>query len=218
MVLSTYILQVRRLLHDLNAQYWTDAELTDYVNDARNRVCKDTRCLRQQFVNLVTLAQGVEQYSIPSITALLPTPAFANYTIIDVMGINILWGTTRVKLAQLGWDRFDAQFRYWSTMQAKPVCYSRMGALNIYVGPAPDQSYQSDWDIAMQPPPLTSDTTPEPIPDPFTTPVKYYAAHLAKFREQSIGESTLFSKMYIAQVKTEATAFMGRYIPNFYAQ
>jgi hypothetical protein len=87
--LSTYITQVRRLLHDLNGQYWSDSELTDYINDARNRVCKDTRCLRQQIVNFVTLTQGTEQYQLAS----LPMPSYlTGYTIIDVMGINILWG------------------------------------------------------------------------------------------------------------------------------
>jgi hypothetical protein len=218
-VLSTYILQVRRLLHDLNVQYWTDSELTDYINEGRNRVCKDTRCLRVQIPSLVTLTQGTEQYSLSTIQASSAfTTNWNGYSIIDVMGINILWGTTRIKLAQLGWDRFDAQFRYWSSMQSRPVCYTRMGSLNIYIGPQPDQSYVSDWDVALQPPVLSSDTTPEPIPDPFTTPVKYYAAKLAKFRAQAIGESDMFSKMYVAQVKTEAVAFMGRYIPNFYAQ
>ena len=181
LTLQGYITQVRRLLHDLNGQYWSDTELTDYINDARNRVCKDTRCLRQQIVNFVTLTQGTEQYQLASLP--LPT-ALTGYTIIDVMGINILWGSTRIKLAYLPWTRFDVQFRYWTNMQSRPVCYSRLGALSVYIGPQPDTSYQSDWDVALVPPALTSDSSPEPIPEPFTTPVKYYAAYLAKFREQ----------------------------------
>ena len=43
--LSTYITQVRRLLHDVNANFWTDPELTDYINEARNRLVRDTGCL-----------------------------------------------------------------------------------------------------------------------------------------------------------------------------
>jgi len=97
------------------------------------------------------------------------------------------------------------------------VCFSRMGSLSIYVGPLPDQSYQSDWDIALTPPALVNDSTAEPIPDPFTTPVKYYAAYLAKFKEQAMGEADIFKKMYVSQAKTEMASFMGRYIPNHYA-
>jgi hypothetical protein len=217
--LSTYITQVRRLLHDPNGQYWSDSELTDYINEARNRVCKDSRCLRQQIVNLVTLQQGFEQYTLASVQAL---PAFTNsysgYTIIDVMGINILWGSTRIKLAYLPWTRFDVQFRYWNNMQSRPICYSRLGSLSVYIGPTPDTTYQSDWDLALIPPPLTSDSTPEPIPEPFTTTIKYYAAHLAKFREQALGESDLFAKMYVSKLKQEASAFMMRIIPDPYAK
>lgn len=219
MALTTYITQVRRLLHDPNGQFWSDSELTDYINEARNRVCKDTRCLRQQIVNLVTLTQGTEQYTLSSIQSSSAfTTLYSGYTIIDVMGINILWGSTRVKLAYLPWTRFDVQFRYWNNMQSRPVCFSRLGALSVYVGPQPDSSYQSDWDLALIPPALTSDSTPEPIPEPFTTPIKYYAAYLAKFREQSIGESELFGKMYTAKMRQEVVSFMGRVIPDPYVK
>jgi hypothetical protein len=103
-------------------------------------------------------------------------------------------------------------------MQSRPVCYSRLGGLSVYVGPQPDTTYSSDWDLALIPPPLTSDSSPEPIPEPFTTPVKYYAAYLAKFREQAIAEAEMFKKMYLAQIKTEAVAFQMRIIPDPYAK
>ena len=44
--LSSYITECRRLLHDANANLWTDTELTDYINDARERVVRDTGALR----------------------------------------------------------------------------------------------------------------------------------------------------------------------------
>lgn len=44
--LQTYLTEVRRLLHDANAQFWSDSELTDYINDGRNRVVADTGCSR----------------------------------------------------------------------------------------------------------------------------------------------------------------------------
>jgi hypothetical protein len=44
--LSSYITEVQRLLHDANAVFWSTSELTDYINDARERVARDTGCLR----------------------------------------------------------------------------------------------------------------------------------------------------------------------------
>jgi hypothetical protein len=44
--LATYITQVRRLLHDAQAQFYTDSQLTDYINSARERIVRDTGCLR----------------------------------------------------------------------------------------------------------------------------------------------------------------------------
>lgn len=213
-MLTFYNTQVRRLLHDPNGQYWTDAELTDYINESRNRVCKDTRCLRQQILSQ-TLTSGVEQYAISALT--LPA-GLTGYQPIDVMGINFYFGNTRVKLAYLPWTRFDVQFRYWQNMQSRPVCFTRQGALTIYIGPTPDQNYVSDWDCSFIPPPLTNDSTPEPIPEPFTTPIKYHAAYLAKFREQAIGEAKLFEGQYMRQVFTEARAFQQRIIPDPYAK
>ena len=94
-----------------------------------------------------------------------------------------------------------------------------MGALSIYIGPTPDQTYVTDCDVTVIPPALVSggyDT--ELIPEPFTTPVKYYAAYLAKFREQAMGEAKMFHDMYKARLVTEAQAFMGRTIADPYSR
>ena len=44
--LSGYITEVRRLLHDANGNFYSDSQLTDYINSARERVVRDTGCLR----------------------------------------------------------------------------------------------------------------------------------------------------------------------------
>ena len=44
--LAGYITDTRRLLHDVNANFWTDAELTSYINDGRNTLVRDTGCNR----------------------------------------------------------------------------------------------------------------------------------------------------------------------------
>jgi hypothetical protein len=54
--LSSYITEVRRLLHDANGNFWSDTELTDNINDARERVVRDTGCLRTLQVSYTPLA------------------------------------------------------------------------------------------------------------------------------------------------------------------
>ena len=44
--LAQYITQVQRLLHDATGVFYTQAQLTDYINSARERVVRDTGALR----------------------------------------------------------------------------------------------------------------------------------------------------------------------------
>ena len=58
---SGYITEVRRLLHDAAGNFWTDTELADYINDARERVVRDTGCLRT--IQSYTILNAVETLS-----------------------------------------------------------------------------------------------------------------------------------------------------------
>jgi hypothetical protein len=51
--LSTYITQVRRLLHDANGNFYSDQQLTDYINSARERTVRDTGALREIVVTQI---------------------------------------------------------------------------------------------------------------------------------------------------------------------
>jgi hypothetical protein len=208
--LNTYITQCRRLLHDANGSFWPDTELTDYINEARNRVAQDTKCLRQLATGLV-LGTGVETFS-PN-TFVVP---FAG-RVIDVMGITIYISNTRVKLQYYAFTKFDAMLRYWQNYQQWPIAYSRVGANVVYVGPVPNQNYTSDWDVAVNPAPLVSDATVEEIPPPFLDPVKYWACYLAKFKEQSLGECQIYQGEYLKVAKMCSRSFQTRVIPNPYS-
>ena len=78
--LSGYITEVRRLLHDATGVFWTDAELTDYINDARNRIVRDTGCLRYLAPSSVTT--NVETLKVSS----LSLPAYED-SILDVLNV-----------------------------------------------------------------------------------------------------------------------------------
>lgn len=73
--LQTYINTCRRLLHDAQANFWSDSELTDYINDGRNRVSVDTGCTRslQSIVLNVQTCTGTGT-GTGTITGVSPAP------------------------------------------------------------------------------------------------------------------------------------------------
>jgi hypothetical protein len=75
------------------------------------------------------------------------------------------------------------------------------GQTNIYLGPIPDQTYSIELDTVVLPTALTSSVPNETIPDPYTTPVAFYACHKAKYKEQAYGESEIFKQEYANQVR-----------------
>ena len=64
--LSQYLTTTQRLLHDANNNYWSQAELIDYINDGRFRVVADTGCNRT--LQTTWLSQGMETYAYGSVT------------------------------------------------------------------------------------------------------------------------------------------------------
>jgi hypothetical protein len=209
--LQTYITDVQRLLHDTSANFWPTGELTDYINSARHKVSADSKCLRQ-------LATGI---SLPAAKEVYPVQTTVNTvltaTVIDVMGISVYTGNSRYKLNYMSFTQFDAQLRAWQLLQSRPVAFTRMGATQIYIGPIPDQTYVSDWDVAVLPFTMVNTTDMETIPYPFTSPVKWYAAYLAKFKEQQMGEAELFRNEYNRQGMQAQRSFMTRVIPDPYS-
>lgn len=207
--LTTYTKQVQRLLHDTSGNFWKQPELTDYINEARNRVAQDSKCLRQ-LVTSIALTANVDNY-VPQ-TLLGSVGA----SLIDVMGITLYWGTQRVKLDYYPFTKFDAMFRPYQNYYQRPVAFSRMGGSLVWLGPNPDQAYVTDWDVAVIPDPLVDDTTVDELPIPFQEPVQYYAAFKAKWKEQAQGEAAIFMQQYSAMLKMCYRGFMTRVITNPY--
>lgn len=211
--LNDYITQVRDLLHDPNGQFWSNTDLTRYINEARIRVAQDSKCIRQIVSQALTL--NVETYTPQTY---LVTPAGIGARVIDVQGLTVYWGQTRRKLFFFAFTDFDMRYRYWQSLTSLPEAYARVGATLIYVGPIPDQSYPADWDVSLNPTPLLTDATVDDIPIPYQEPVQYYAAYKAKFKEQSLGECKIFFAEYKRVIGDCARANMSRIIPNAYAR
>lgn len=299
--LNTYITEVRRLLHDANANFYSDSQLTDYINSARERTVRDTGALREVVVTQAPCMVGPSN-TIGSVTPAYPTawvantavtsgqflfsnifiyqvtasgttgdtappyPAnninnYSNYppttqflngtagltyvgncetisyaaltylmgasplspssgnTVLDILNINLYWGNTRVPLDYLSWTDFNARLRFWQNYIGRPLAFSIYGQQQIYLGPVPDQIYQIEVDCIVLPNPLvlTSPNTTDVINDPYTTCVKFYAAYLAKFYEQSYGESEIFKQEYQNNARSVVNTIYTRRIPSSYS-
>jgi hypothetical protein len=275
--LTSYITEVQRLLHDANSNFYSTTELTDYINAARERVVRDTGCLRTLQVTTtpsapigysgnvaawtantaVTIGQllfnNIFTYTVtqagttgstspiyPTGTAPYPpsTP-FVDGTAklqyagpveiipmaslpqgintIDVLNVSIFWGNSRYPLSYLPWTQFNAQLRYWQNYTGRPVAFSKFGQNQIYLGPVPDQIYTVEIDTVILPTPLVSSADTDPINDPYTTPVAYYAAYKAKFKEQSYGEAEIFKQQYKEQLLACLNSTFTRRIPDVYS-
>ena len=190
-LLSDYLLQTRRLVHDSTGNYWPDPELIDYINAACFRVVADTGCNR--VLQTINVTQAQETYAY----AVLPS----GVATIDVLNITLLWGSLRVPMTYMPFTEFNLKMRAWQTFQSRPVVFTVYGGNTVYVGPVPDQTYSTEWDTVVSPPVLVNYTDASIIPFPFSEPVPYYAAYLAKEKEQSTAESDRFLNTYTAKVK-----------------
>ena len=275
--LSSYLTEVQRLLHDANAVFWSTSELTDYINEARERVVRDTGCLRTlQITNTPLSSTGVvaipwsnglvvtagqfifsnifiyqvtvggtlntDAAPYPTGTSTFPpaTP-FTNGTAtlqyssnceiislaalpngiqtLDVLNVTIYWGNSRIPLRYLPWSNFNAQLRYWQNYVGRPICFSTYGQGQLYLGPVPDQSYAAEIDTVILPTALSlnSPNTVDSIVDPYSTPVAFYAAYKAKYKEQSYGEAEIYKQEYAKHVQAVLNSTYTRRIPDPYS-
>jgi hypothetical protein len=286
--LSTYITEVRRLLHDATGNFYTDSQLTDYINSARERVVRDTGCLRtiqivqtpakvpassalnsvtpanptawaastsyttsqfifsNIFIYQVTTAgtSGTTPPPYPqstqnNITNYPPSTEFFNGTAgltyvgnceniyyaampsgdrtLDIINIILYWCNTRVPLDYLAWTDFNVRLRFWQNYIGRPLAFSNYGQSNIYIGPIPDEAYQLEIDTVILPLPLVTSSEEDTIKDPYTSSIKFYAAYLAKYYEQSYGEAEIYKQEYNKQTASVLTSVFTRRIPTPYS-
>jgi hypothetical protein len=206
MVLSDYITECRRLLHDVNGNFYSDSELTDYINDGRSRLVRDTGCLRTYQTSSVSANQEI------ILTSTLPSGT----NTLDIINLNLIWGNTRISLQYLAFTDFNARLRYYQNYIGRPIAYTMYGQTSIYLGPVPDQTYSIELDTVVLPTNLSTSSPTETIPSPYTSPVSFYACYKAKHKEQAYGEAEIFKQEYTGQVKAVLSSVFTRRITTPY--
>ena len=206
--LSDYITETRRLLHDATGNFYTDEQLTDYINDARQRLVRDTGCLREYQTTLANLNQEVYTYATD-----LP---FGDRTL-DIVNINLIWGNTRIPMRQMSWTQFNAELRFWQNYVGRPIAFAPYSQKSFYIAPVPDQEYGMELDTIVMPLPLTSGSQVDEIAEPYNSPIAFYAAYKDKYYEQSYGEAEIFKQEYTKQAQAVLTSVFTRRMPNPYS-
>ena len=276
--LQDYLNQTRRLLHDAQARYYSDADLTTYINSGCARAVADSTCYRQ--LQTVYLSNGVELFQYGSVTGVTVTAGGSGYdntstvafsapasgitatgtlqitsgvvtdvlitnigsgytsaptltfggngsgasitpTILlpntmDVMNITLDWGQTRVILNRMSFTEFQASVRAWIGYQQKPGMCASYGQNQWFIGPIPDQTYKAEWDTVLNPPTLVNYTDVSVIAFPYSDPVPFYAAHIAKLNEQSFEESDKFLQLYQQKMRYAIRSTMMRKLASAY--
>ena len=193
--LSDYILDVRRYLHEAKPNYWTDPELTTYINKARVQVATDTGIFRA--IRQVDLQASQEQY-------VWNTPGQdvnginlgVGSDVISVLSIFVIWSSTRYPIQLLSMVDLNKNFRMWVPYLQYPVAAAQVG-MSHYFAPMPDQIYLSEWDCVLVPPDLKNTTDVEDaIWVPFLEPIDMWATYLAKKKEQNWSESEKWRDEY----------------------
>lgn len=144
------------------------------------------------------------------------TPTILNADTLDVMNLTLIWGQTRVTLDRMPFTQFQSTIRAWVNYQQRPAICASYGQDQWYVGPTPDQTYQSEWDTLLTPPDLVAVTDTCVIQSPYSDPVPFYAAHLAKINEQAYSESEEFLKLYQQKMRYAVRSAMMRMLPSAY--
>lgn len=193
--LATYLASTRRHLKDASAAYWTDTNLAAYINEGTKKVAVDAGHLRYVITSQVVANQRDYPITFPT-----PLPTVAGSVgFAAIIGFYDIWVIatggpvgTRMRLRNPSWQEIQAFTNQWTSAIGIPEAWAKLGAAQISLGPTPALNYFLEFGCKLIPAPLVATTDADPSPYPFTEPVPYYAAYLAKIEQQEYNEAKNF--------------------------
>ena len=205
--LADYLDELRDLLHSPtdHASFWSDTQLANYINRARRQRDEDT-AIQRSTINF-NLTTGTGTYTFATV---------GNGQIIDVIAINLIFGQTRVILDNVSLSALNMRYRPSTTFNGWTAAWSRQGPSTVIFGPTPSTAFATEWDCVVYGPPLISLTDTDQVPYPYTKPVAFYAAYLAKINERQRDEAMDFMEDYTRLVG-ESVNSRAPMIPNHYS-
>lgn len=146
------------------------------------------------------------------------TPTIVSSNTLDVLNITLLWGSMRITLERKPFTWFQAFARAWQGYSQRPAVCAQYGQDKWYIGPIPDQYYVSEWDTVIAPTDLSQLTDISQIRTPYDDVLPFYAAHIAKFKEQSHNEADVFLNLYQRKMQWALKSANMRTIPSVYGR
>lgn len=198
-MLTQYLTRTAQLLQNPAAPQplYNETDLTGYINEARGQLAGTAECIRVPATLIIT--QGTIAYPFSSIV--VP----AGQGLLAPIHVRNLWqqigngGYHYIAPRPYPWFAvYNANNPAIQNQQGPPDEWAQYGqGVNgsIYLSPAPDQTYTLSTDPVWLPGPLTTDTTPEPIPYLWTDAVPFFAAYLALMASQTGARSQEADKM-----------------------
>lgn len=146
------------------------------------------------------LLQGQEVYPFTSVNLSIFPGVDSIYMI---KSVSILFSGFRYSLACYDMTTYQSLVRQWALIwQYTPVVCAQYGqgtSGSFYMYPVPSQTFQMEWDCFFLPSFIHTDQDYDPIPDPWTNAVPYFALHLAFLELQNFNAANyyldLFDKM-----------------------
>ncbi len=180
-----------RHLKDSTFQYWTQADITAYINEAIQRVAVDGGPFRYVLTFALTAGQHTYALTAPGVPA-TPAGTVGFQETIGLYGISLIMGARRIPLKNPSYRQLMAFINQYTLAEGPPQSWARLGANQIVFGSIPDQAYTTEWDCKVIPNKLVATGDTDPTPYPFSEAVPYYAAYLAKIQQQQYQEAARF--------------------------
>ena len=203
--LADYLDELRDLLHDPNDQFWSAVQKGNYINRARRQRDEDT-AIQRSTINFA-LTVGTDTYTFATV---------GNGQIIDVIAITLIFGQTRVILDNVSLSTLNIRYRPSTQFQGWTAGWARQGPSTVIFGPNPSTAFATEWDCVVYGAPLISTTDADQVPYPYTKPVAFYAAYLAKMNERQRDEAMDFMEDYTRLVG-ESVNSRAPMIPSHYS-
>lgn len=221
--LGTYLVRTRRLLHDLPLGYtpdptntnpnqiYSDFDLTGDINEALNE--RDLWSGGTRFFQSgIPLVIGQDQYPF---TTLFPAIYAAGKVVLDVIGLAIIYGSTRYVLDNPSFTKMTTSTRILTTYQNRPMQFTRYGASTLFIDPAPSTVYTAEADTVLLSAVLVNSADPDPLPYPYTKPVPFYAAYLAYLNQGRDDKAERMFGYYIRNMRDIEGARVGQLLSAY---
>ncbi len=216
-MLTAYVQQTQTLLNNASGSIYSISNLNNWINEGRMEIAAEGQCVRYLASVLTVVGQEIYNFS-----GILPPANLGYGQVISVGNISIIWGSFRYGIARYGWNKYQNYCRnYTAGFQSNPTVGTQYGqGVNgsFYLYPPADQVYTTEWDCICLPVTLTTDTTPEAIPMPWTNCVQYYTAFKAYQSAQRFADADIMWKEFEKYMKRSRANSQRNISSNPYAR